>query len=184
MTTTLRGVVLAMAVVGATSAAVFAQPGPGAGKRQAPRALEDPAEVPLATPNEVGRLFDAYTIVQAQEQMGLSEEQFGRFLPRFKALVEARRREMQGRMRLLNQLNRLSRATPPDENALRDQLKALIDHETASAAEVRSAREALIALLTPLQHARFRLFEEQVELRKLDLMTRARQGMRRNQRVP
>ena len=51
-------------------------------------------------------------------------------------------------------------------------------------AEVRRASDALTSVLTPLQLARFRVFEEQMERRKLDLMTRARQGLRRNQRVP
>ena len=35
---------------------------------------------------------------------------------------------------------------------------------------------------TPRQQARFRVFEEQIERRKLELMLRARQNARQNQR--
>ena len=87
-------------------------------------------------------------------------------------------------MRLLNQLGRLARDAAPDEAALRDHLRTLDEHDASSAIEVRTASDAVSALLTPLQQARFRILEAQLERRKLDLMTRARQGNRRNQRLP
>jgi Spy/CpxP family protein refolding chaperone len=136
-----------------------------------------------ANPAEVGRLFDAYALVQAQEQLGLDEDAFARFMPKFKVLIDARRRQLQERLRMMNALARLTRAATPDEAALREHLRRLDEHDVSSSADVRKASEAVTSLLTPLQAARFRLFEEQMERRKLDLLMRARQN-RRNLRLP
>lgn len=174
--------VMGMALCGAVGAA--AQDAPQASRPGAPQPGPGGGEGLPANPNEVGRLFDAYALVQAQEQLGLGEDEFARFMPKFKTLIDARRRQLQERMRLMNGLVRLTRAATPDDAALREQLRRLDEHDASSMADVRKASDALTSLLTPLQLARFRVFEEQMERRKLDLMTRARQGLRRNQRVP
>ena len=47
-----------------------------------------------------------------------------------------------------------------------------------AAAELRRALDGVDEILTVRQQARFRLFEDQMERRKLDLLMRARQNVR------
>ena len=49
----------------------------------------------LVTPAEIQRMFDSYALMQAQEQLQISEDQFPQFLTRFKALQDVRRRALQ-----------------------------------------------------------------------------------------
>jgi len=151
---------------------------------QGRRALPPPE--PLAedgvSPAEIQRLFDAYVVMQAQQELQLTDEQFPRFLARVKALQEVRRRGQMQRGRMLQELRRLSQAGGQDE-ALRTQLKALSDLDLRIATEVRQALDGIDQVLDLRQQARFRLFEEQMERRKVDLLMRARQANRlRNQR--
>jgi hypothetical protein len=130
-------------------------------------------------PGEVQRLFDAYMVMQAQEALKLTEDQFVRFLPRLRALQETRRRSQQERQKLIAELQRLTnprQAQPADETVLKDRLNALQELESRGAAEMRKAYSAIDDVLDIRQQARFRVFEEQMERRKLELVLRARQN--------
>lgn len=133
-------------------------------------------EPPILAPGEVQRLLDAYALVQAQEFLSLSDAQYAQFLTRLKALQEARRRNEQARLQLLRQLLRMTdaRATDGREADLRDRLKALQDLDARSASELQKAYEGIDQVLDIRQQARFRVFEEQMERRKLELLMRAR----------
>jgi hypothetical protein len=134
---------------------------------------------PLAqadTPGEVQRLFDAYTVMQAQQVLGLSDEKFGAFLPRLRGLQQTRRKHDQARQQLVGRLGRLANVEPADETQLSEALKALADLDDQHAAGLRQAYAALDETLTIRQRARFRLFEQQMERRKLELIMRARRG--------
>jgi hypothetical protein len=148
----------------------------GAAFAQAPAA--PPAGTDLR-PAEIQRLFDAYLVMEAQQTLGLTERQYAPFLTRLKALQEVRRRHQAARARLLGELARLSgpRAAG-DEATLKERLAALQELESRSAAEARKAYADLDALLEPRQQARFRVFEDQIERRKIELMLRARQNAR------
>jgi hypothetical protein len=147
-------------------------PGPNAG------AAADDASV---SPAEIQRLFDAYVVMQAQQALQLTDEQFPKFLARVKTLQEVRRRGQMQRGRMLQELRRLSQ-TPGQDDALRTQLKSLNDLDARLGTEVRQALDSIDQTLDLRQQARFRLFEEQMERRKVDLLMRARQGNRlRNQ---
>ena len=61
---------------------------------------------------------------------------------------------------------------------MKEQVKALQDLEDRSQAEIRKAYEAIDQVLDVRQQARFRVFEEQMEQRMLQLITRARQANR------
>ena len=63
----------------------------------------------------------------------------------------------------------------PDEGQVRDRLKALDDTEAQSTTEIKQARTNLDQILDVRQQARFRLLEEQMERRKLELFARSRQ---------
>jgi cell fate (sporulation/competence/biofilm development) regulator YlbF (YheA/YmcA/DUF963 family) len=170
-------VTLAVGVVALTASPSLAQ-GPG---RNRATPAPGPAAEDGVTPAEIQRLFDAYVVMQAQKELELSDEQFPRFLARVKTLQEVRRRGQMQRGRLLQELRRLSQATGQDE-ALRTQLKALNDLDARVQTEVHQALDGVDQVLDLRQQARFRLFEEQMERRKVDLLMRARQANRlRNQ---
>lgn len=149
---------------------------------QSPGPVTAPPATPEAgvTPAEIQRLFDAYTVMQAQEQLQLTETQFGQFLPRMKALQGVRRRHQQERGRILQDLRGMvQQGESVDEAQLKDRIKALTDLDARAAEDLRKAYESLDTVLTPRQQARFRLFEEQMERRKIELLTRARAAARK-----
>lgn len=151
---------------------------PVAAQAQPPRA--GPAEGTVS-PAEIQRLFDAYALVQAQAQLKLSDDQYPPFLARYKALQDLRRRSQNERGRIIQDLRRLSMDEgKSDEGQLRDRIKALQDLDVQAAADVRKAYDAVDQVLDLRQQARFRVFEEQMERRKIDLVTRARQNNRQN----
>jgi hypothetical protein len=134
------------------------------------------------SPGEVVAMLDAYAVVQAQDALRLTDSQYGQFVTRLRRLQDSRRKNQQGRNQILQELRKLAgaQATPPyDENAIRERLKALRDHDDRAAAELRRAYDALDEVLDVRQQARFRTFEEMLERRKLDLLMRARQGAAR-----
>lgn len=163
------GACLLAVVMGQTGVApAAAQPAPGM-RAQAGE---------LASPAEVQRLFDAYTAMQAQDVLNLDDAQFSRFLPRLRALQDTRRRHLIERQRLVIELGRLTApgVTTLDEPRVREQMRALADLDGRAAGDVRAAYDALDQILDLRRQARFRLFEQQMERRKFELMLRARRG--------
>ena len=130
------------------------------------------------TPGEVQKMFDAYALMQAQEQLNIGDEQFTRFLTRFKALQEVRRQALQQRAQIIMTLRRLTNAQTADDGQIKDRLNALQELETRSAADVKKAYDAIDQILDVRQQAQFRVFEELMERRKLELVMRARQATR------
>jgi Spy/CpxP family protein refolding chaperone len=127
------------------------------------------------TPGEVQRMFDAYALLQAQAQLNITDDQFTRFLTRFKALQEVRRHGMQERARILMSLRTLANAPQLDDAQIKERLNALQELEARSAADLKKAYDAIDQLLDIRQQAKFRVFEELMERRKLELVMRARQ---------
>jgi hypothetical protein len=131
------------------------------------------------TPVEAERLFDAYVLVQAQDSLGLSEAQFPEFIAKLKALQDVRRRHLLGRRKIILDLQRSTgpkAAAPFDEARVRELLRSLAELDARTADDLRKAQEALDQTLDVRQQARFRVFEDQVERRKLDLLLRARRA--------
>jgi Spy/CpxP family protein refolding chaperone len=130
------------------------------------------------SPGEVVAMLDAYAVVQAQEALQLNDSQYAPFVTRLKKLQETRRRNQQTHNQIVQELRRLAgpQAAPPfDEAAIRDRLRALRDLDDRSALELRKAYDAVDEVLDVRQQARFRMFEDMIERRKLDLLMRARQ---------
>jgi hypothetical protein len=171
-------IVLRHALLIAALAAQFAV----SARAQQPAAGDAPNQ-PGVTPAEIQRMFEAYELVQAQDQLQLADDKYPQFLIRFKALQDARRRTQQERNRLLQDLRRLAN-DGGEESQLKDRLKALQDLDTRGRGEVLKAYEAVDAVLDIRQQARFRLFEEQMERRKIELLMRARQANRQQKRNP
>jgi len=137
-------------------------------------AAPDPAAV---SPAELQRLFDSYALVQAQQFLSLGDEQYSKFLPRFMALQTARRQAQQQRNRVLNDLRMMVNQGGSDDQ-IKASIKQLQDIDDRGDAESKKALDAVDQTLDLRQQARFRIFEEQMERRKLELVTRARQANR------
>ena len=128
--------------------------------------------------NELVSMLDAYALVQAQQALTLNDTQYMQFVTRLKRLQETRRRNQRDRNQIIRELNNLAgpqASAPLDENAIRDRLKALREHDERAAADMRKAYDTLDEVLDVRQQARFRIFEEMIERRKLDLLVRARE---------
>ena len=182
--------VLTMLLVPVLSAAAFAQePQPVVQNPPPPQ-----GGGPLAgldngnmNPGEIQRLFDAYLVMEAQQALTLTDQQYPQFLIRLKTLQETRRRTTQERNQLMNQLQRLTNPRNQQQGSeaqVKERLTALQELESRTAAEMRKAYNALDEVLDVRQQARFRVFEENIERRKIELLIRARQQNRPNQQNP
>jgi hypothetical protein len=126
-------------------------------------------------PAEVVAMLDAYTLMQAQNALQLSETQYGPFVTRLKRLQDNRRRNTQTRNRLLQELRAMAAPNATaDETAMKEKLRALREHNAQAAAALQRDSEALDEVLDVRQQVRFRLLEERVERQKLDLLMLSR----------
>lgn len=148
-----------------------------------PKAQQKPAERSSRAPRaglteaELTRMLDAYAIEQAHKTLELTSSQHTAFAPRLRRYQEMRRRHVQARNKLLQQLRELTvkgRGASVDEAAIRRALAALREHDERAAAEVTRMYAELDEVLDLRQQARFRVFEQALERRKVDLLMRAR----------
>ena len=123
-------------------------------------------------------MFDSYALMQAQDQLKITDEQFPQFLTRFKALQDIRRQALQERARRIQELRRQLNGSQPDDAVIREHIKALQDLDVRSQNDIRKAYDAIDQVLDLRQQAKFRVFEENMERRKLERVMRARQATR------
>jgi hypothetical protein len=178
--------ILLAAVIAGTVGTASAQPPAPAPQRPAPQGpplnvskggSADQETADVLPDAALANMLDTYAIVEAQRALTIGDEKYGTFAARLKKLQDIRRRNQRQRQMLVRELFRMAgpRAlVPADETAIRSQLTALREHDERSAVELRQAYDALDAVLDTRQQARFRMFEEQIERRKLDLLVRAR----------
>ncbi len=130
--------------------------------------------------DETFRLMDAYLLSNLQESLDLSDEQFARVLPLVKRLQSDRREFATRRMQALRALRRTlnsGRATEAGvADLLRDLKKAVADERSATLQNL----DALDAELTPLQQAKYRVFEAEVDVRLRRLRERTQNRNRPN----
>jgi hypothetical protein len=129
---------------------------------------------------QIQKWFEAFTVLQAQEALQLSETQYGRFVTRFKTLQDTRRKHMVARNQIMGELRKLTnpQTGSNDEAAITDRLKALRDEDDRAAVDLKKAYEAVDETLDTRQQARFRIFEERMEQQKLELLMKTRQNAR------
>lgn len=142
-----------------------------------PRAEENSHGLSRVKPAELANALDQYALVQARRMLQLTDGEYQQVLPRFKNLQQTRRRNTVARNRLVQELRRLvgARATgEADEKTIAAAVGALREHDERAFRELQAAYDAVDEALTPRQRARLRLFEENIEARKLDLVMRAR----------
>ncbi len=149
------------------------------GRANRPRAAEPPLGADGGvSPAEIQRLFDAYVVMQAQQELELSDEQYPTFLSRVRALQDVRRRTDVERNRRMQMLRRTALDQASNENDIRVQLRELREFNERVAAEVGRAEESVTQVLTVRQQARFQVFQDAMERRKAELLMRARQANR------
>ena len=145
------------------------------------RAQRQGTQESTVSPAEIQRMFDAYALLQAQEQLKISDDQYSQFLTRFKTLQDVRRRAVQERTRIVQELRRLLNDAQSDESQIKDRLKTLDELDARAAADAKKAYDGIDQILDVRQQAKFRVFEQLMEQRKLDLVTRARLANRLKQ---
>ena len=162
-----RALVVLIGVAALVGAPALAEAQGRGGQRQIPRGH--------LTPSDVQDQFDAYAIVQAQDALRLSDEQYPQFVRRARTLHATRRRMQAQRMRMINELGQLLRSRNANEERLASATRALDQHERASLEAIQKAYAAVDEVLDARQRARFRVLEQQLERKKLDMLMRARQ---------
>jgi len=166
--------IAAAGVLACDPAAVAAQ---GRGRPNLPPGTADDA-APGVTPAEIQRMFDAYALLQAQEQLKIGDDQFTKFLTRFKDLQQVRRQTLNERGRIINTLRRMLNQGGASEDDLKARLNELQELDARAAVDIKKAYDAINQVLDVQQQAKFRVFEELMERRKLELVMRARQANR------
>jgi hypothetical protein len=123
---------------------------------------------------EAFRMVDAYVIANLQESLGLDEATYVRAIPVVNDLQKARREYFEERSASLRKMRQLLRSGTATEAQVRETLEAFKAHEVEGPERIRKQVEKLDALLTPLQQAKYRVFEVEVEHRLRELMRRGR----------
>src|SRR3954452_11753192 len=94
---------------------------------------------------QIQRWFEAFTVLQAQEALQLSEAQYGRFVTRLKSLQDTRRKHQLARNQILAVLRKQTnpQTGASDEAVLSDRLKAFREEDDRAAAELKKAYEGV-----------------------------------------
>ncbi len=140
---------------------------------QPPQPLE-PRGVPPRPQDEGARMVEAYILSNLQESLGLSDEQFVKILPLVKKLQTDRREYAQGRMRLIRQMRRGLESGSATEPQIVDLLKELKALDAEGPARNKKDLDAVDAVLTPLQQAKLRVLEIEVERKLRELLSQIR----------
>lgn len=147
--------------------------------------VEEPAQRPQR--EEAFRLVDAYVVSHLQEGLGLSDEQFAKVVPLVTRLQRERRDYLIGRVRLMREMRRLLRQGGGVEAQVLERLAESKKLEAEGPERIRRDLEALDAALSPLQQAKYRVLEGEVERRMRELANRvrgARPGPRQRDNAP
>jgi hypothetical protein len=137
--------------------------------------------------DEAFKMVDAYIVSNLQESVGISDEQFARLLPLVKRLQNDRRELAQRRGRALAEMRRVLESGTATETRVLDLLKDVKAVESTQHETIRRDMDAIDQVLTPIQQAKFRVLEGEVERKIRALMEDLRGGGRapaRNRRNP
>ena len=124
--------------------------------------------------DEAFRMVDAYVLANIQESLDLSDAQFEKVIPLVNKLQRARREYYHERGRAHRRLRRLLSSGTATEAEVVVALDALKSLESGGRRASQAHLEALDAVLSPLQQAKYRIFESDVEQRLRKLMRRGR----------
>jgi Spy/CpxP family protein refolding chaperone len=121
---------------------------------------------------QLQQYIDAFALIQAEQQLKLGADQYAAFAPKLIRMHRTRQRLLQDRRRALAELNQLLMAQSPNDEAITEKTRAFDDVNRRGAEELVKSYQDLDSVLTPWQRGRFRLLEEQMERKKLELLTR------------
>ncbi len=124
--------------------------------------------------DEAFRMVDAYVIANIQESLGLDDDQYARVIPLVNKLQKARREYFRERGRTLRHMKQLLRSGAATEPGLEEAVASFRTLEVEGPARIRQRMDELDAILSPVQQAKYRVFEVEVEHRMRDLMRRGR----------
>jgi len=161
---------LALVLMLAVSASVAAQERDQGARRPAPRDRD-----------EAFRMVDAYIAGKLKDSLGLNDQQVAKVLPLVTQLHRERREAFHRRMHGLREMRRLLASGAATEAEVEQKLLELKRLENEEPLRLRRNREAVDAALTPLQQAKFRVLETEVEqkIRSLRHGRPGRPGSRR-----
>ena len=123
--------------------------------------------------DETFRLMDAYLISNLQESLGLTDDQFAKALPLVKKLQADRRDCAMRRFRALRILRKTLSGGLATEAGVADELRDLKSATIDERASAARNNDALDSVLTPLQQAKYRVFEAEVDARLRHLLARS-----------
>ena len=132
----------------------------------------------------VFKMVDAYFIANLKERLGLSDEQLTKLVPHVTRHHKDRRALVQRRMRAMLEMRRLLMSGTATEAAVQDLLREVKAVEAEEPGTLRRDMDAIDALLTPVQQAKYRLLEAEVERRVRHAMSRARPPRGRGREGP
>ena len=133
--------------------------------------------------DEAFKMIDAYIVSNLQESLALTDDQFVKLLPLVKRLQTDRRAVLQRRQQALMELRRLLASGDATEARVTELLGEVKAAERDEPGLLRKDRDAIDAVLSPVQQAKFRVLEVEVEHKIRELMTEIR-TQRRNQQKP
>jgi Spy/CpxP family protein refolding chaperone len=132
-------------------------------------------------PQDVFKMVDAYFVNNLKQRLDLTDDQLARLVPHVQRLQADRRELAQRRFRAMRELNRVLVSGTATEAAVRELLREVKAIEAEEPATLGRDRESIDALLSPVQQAKYRLLEAEVERRVRHAMAR---GGRRPGRAP
>jgi len=159
-------------VIGAICTLALALAGQ-AGSERAPGAAGRGADA-RGPREEAFKMIDAYVLSNLQESLDLTDDQFARLMPLVKRLQTDRRAMVLRRTQPMMELRRLLASGGATEPRVRDLLAQIKSAETEEPAVLRKDRDAIDAALSPIQQAKFRVLEMEVEHKIRELMAQVR----------
>jgi len=129
--------------------------------------------------DEAFKMIDAYIVSNLQESLDLTDDQFVKLLPLVKRLQTDRRAVLQRRQQALMELRRLLASGGATEARVTELLGEVKAAEKDEPGLLRKDRDAIDAVLSPVQQAKFRVLEVEVEHKIRELMTQIRTERRK-----
>ncbi len=120
--------------------------------------------------DEASRMVDAYVLSNLQERLTLTDAQFVKLLPLVKAHQNARREALQRRHRALQELRRALHSGRSTEAQILGLLDDAKHAESEGPAAVARSQAAIDGQLAPVQQAKYRVFEAEVEQRLREML--------------
>ena len=134
-------------------------------------------------PDHVFKMVDGYFLGNLKERLDLTDEEFGRVVPHVQRLQTDRRELMRRRFRAMHALRKTLLSGNATEASVEELLREVKAVEAEESAALRRDREAIDGVLSPLQQAKFRLLEVEMERRVRNALSRSH-GPSRSNRPP